>query len=157
MISQACNRRSLMIRSGLPPGRARDNELRRPMAGSEDTFGSSSINRPPRDQLRCKKPYGKRQGRRLSGNAGTSSRRAECAGNRCYRSSEKSPQSSRPCRFDTKVESQIQHSEKPADSVNPENALANATSHRTEQRLDSAQGLALRRHLCHHPPKVGGK
>jgi ABC-2 type transport system permease protein len=28
-----------------------------------------------------------------------------------------------PCRFDTKVESQIQHSEKPADSVNPENAL----------------------------------
>jgi uncharacterized membrane protein YphA (DoxX/SURF4 family) len=29
-----------------------------------------------------------------------------------------------PCRFDTKVESQIQHSEKTADSVNPENALA---------------------------------
>src|ERR1017187_1475048 len=29
-----------------------------------------------------------------------------------------------PRRFDTKVESQIQHSEKPADSVNPENALA---------------------------------
>src|SRR5208283_5656255 len=28
-----------------------------------------------------------------------------------------------PCRFDTKVESQIQYSEKPADSVNPENAL----------------------------------
>ena len=28
-----------------------------------------------------------------------------------------------PYRFDTKVESQIQHSEKPADSVNPENAL----------------------------------
>jgi hypothetical protein len=28
-----------------------------------------------------------------------------------------------PCRFDTKVESQIQHSEKTADSVNPENAL----------------------------------
>src|SRR5208282_4605958 len=28
-----------------------------------------------------------------------------------------------PCRFDTKVESQIQHSEKPVDSVNPENAL----------------------------------
>jgi hypothetical protein len=28
-----------------------------------------------------------------------------------------------PRRFDTKVESQIQHSEKPADSVNPENAL----------------------------------
>jgi hypothetical protein len=29
-----------------------------------------------------------------------------------------------PRRFDTKVESQIQHSEKPADSVNPENALS---------------------------------
>jgi hypothetical protein len=29
-----------------------------------------------------------------------------------------------PCRFDTKVESQVQHSEKPADYVNPENALA---------------------------------
>jgi hypothetical protein len=28
-----------------------------------------------------------------------------------------------PCRFDTKVESQIQPGEKPADSVNPENAL----------------------------------
>ena len=28
-----------------------------------------------------------------------------------------------PYRFDTKVESRIQHSEKPADSVNPENAL----------------------------------
>ena len=32
-----------------------------------------------------------------------------------------------PYRFDTKVESQIQHSEKPADSVNPENALARST------------------------------
>ena len=29
-----------------------------------------------------------------------------------------------PYRFDTKVESRIQHSEKPADSVNPENALS---------------------------------
>jgi hypothetical protein len=31
-----------------------------------------------------------------------------------------------PCRFDTKVESQIQPGEKPADSVNPENALMHA-------------------------------
>jgi hypothetical protein len=32
-----------------------------------------------------------------------------------------------PRRYDTKVESQIQHSEKPADSVNPENALINGS------------------------------
>src|SRR5208282_6001241 len=32
-----------------------------------------------------------------------------------------------PCRFDTKVESQIQPGEKPGDSVNLENALAGIT------------------------------
>src|SRR5208282_5286007 len=46
-----------------------------------------------------------------------------------------------PCRFDTKVESQIQPREKPADSVNPENALIARLKASGHSTLDAERAL----------------